>query len=67
MVFAVVIKACVDFEVGIGGFEVTREGLKIIKLLLEVGAEEETADLYSEIGHEAGVGRPGVLVRVVMT
>ena len=35
-VIAVVIKARVDFKVGVSGFKVTCEGLEVVKLLLEV-------------------------------
>ena len=38
-IVTVVIKARVDFKVGVGGFKVTCEWLEIVKLLLEVGAE----------------------------
>ena len=36
MVAAVVVQACIDFKVGIRRFEVTREGLEVLELLLEV-------------------------------
>ena len=52
-IVAVVIKARVDLEVGIRGFEVACEGLKVVKLLLEVRAEQEAADLHAEVCHQA--------------
>lgn len=62
-----VIKSRVDLEIGIRGFEVAGEGLKVVKLLLEVRAEQEAADLHAEVCHQTGVDRPGVLVGVVVT
>ena len=50
-IVAVVIKSRIDLEIGIRGFEVTCEGLKVLKLLLKVRAKQEAADLHAEVCH----------------
>ena len=66
-VVAVVVEAGVDLEVRVGGLEVAGEGFEVGELLLELGPEEEAADLDPGVGHQAGVGRPRVQVGVVVT
>ena len=66
-VVAVVVEAGVDLEVRVGGLEVAGEGFEVGELLLELGAEEEAADLDPGVGHQTRVGRPRVQVRVVVT
>ena len=66
-VLCVVIQASVDLKVRVQGLEVAGEWFEVIELLLQISPEEESANLDPGVGEQAGVERPGVQVRVVVT
>ena len=66
-VLGVIIQTSVDLKVSVQRFEVAGERFEVIKLLFKISPEKEAPNLDPRVGDEAGVERPGVKVRIVVT
>ena len=66
-VLGVIIQTSVDLKVSVQRLEVAGERFEVIELLLQIRSEEESSNLDPGVGEQAGVERPGVKVRIVVT
>ena len=62
-----IIQTSVDLEVALQRLEVAGERFEVIELLLQISSQEESSNLDPGVGEQAGVERPGVKVRIVVT
>ena len=62
-----IIQTSVDLKVSVARLEVAGERFEVIELLLQISSQKEAANLDPGVGEQAGVERPGVQVRVVVT
>ena len=62
-----IIQTSVDLKVTVQGLKVAGERFEIIKLVLQVRSEEESSNLNPRVREQAGVERPRVKVRIVVT
>ena len=60
-------RGAVVVKVSVQRLEIAGERFEVIELLLQIRSEEESSNLDPGVGEQAGVERPGVEVRIVVT